>query len=408
MSQLALRPGAFEPWAGLPPELAEVIKPELGTLAEEIVDAVRERIPEFGQSMGEPYEYVIRVGVERALTQFADKVGDPSLTVDDWDAVHRKLGYGEFQQGRSLDALQAAYRLGARVAWRRLADAGLRLELPAPLLFQLGEAVIAYVDQLASLSVEGYAEAQAHAAGARERRRRQLMQMLLSDPPPSALAIADLAKSARWTVPERLVAVALEPRGDDRELTLPDLGPAVLVDLEGAEPCLLVPEAQLDRTEAALRTVLHGSRAALGLPVPVPDARRSLRWARRALALLRRGTLSGQHVVRSADHLSTLMLLADEPLVELFAERRLAPLRQLTVKQQARLSETLLAWLETRGGAPEVASRLQVHPQTVRYRLRQLEALFGEQLHDPDSRFELESALRALAVLRGPAATDGD
>lgn len=121
MSQLAVRPGAFEPWAGLPAELAEVIKPELGTLAEEIVEAVREGIPEFGRSMGESYEYVIRVGVERALTQFADKVGDPNLTVDDWDAVHRKLGYGEFQQGRSLDALQAAYRLGARVAWRRLA-----------------------------------------------------------------------------------------------------------------------------------------------------------------------------------------------------------------------------------------------------------------------------------------------
>ncbi|GAA0225945.1 helix-turn-helix domain-containing protein [Cryptosporangium japonicum] len=402
MSQLAVRPGAFEPWAGLPSELADVIKPELGTLAEEIVEAVREGIPEFGRSMGESYEYVIRVGVERALTQFADKVGDPNLTVDDWDAVHRKLGYGEFQQGRSLDALQAAYRLGARVAWRRLADAGLRFSIPAPLLFQLGEAVIAYVDQLAALSVEGYAEAQAHAAGARERRRRQLMQTLLADPPPSEAAIADLARTARWTVPERLVAIALEPRADDRELTLPDLGPAVLIDLEGSEPCLLVPEAQLERIEAALRSVPHPSRAAIGLPVAVPDALRSLRWARRALAFLRRGALSSQQVVRSADHLSTLLLLADEALVEVFAERRLAPLRQLTVKQQARLSETLLAWLETRGGAPEVASRLQVHPQTVRYRLRQLEALFSDQLHDPDSRFELECALRALAVVRRP------
>uniref|UniRef100_UPI00373FE05C helix-turn-helix domain-containing protein n=1 Tax=Streptomyces rimosus TaxID=1927 RepID=UPI00373FE05C len=35
-----------------------------------------------------------------------------------------------------------------------------------------------------------------------------------------------------------------------------------------------------------------------------------------------------------------------------------------------RLAETLLAWLETRGSAPEVAARLGVHLQTVRYRLR--------------------------------------
>jgi DNA-binding PucR family transcriptional regulator len=124
---------------------------------------------------------------------------------------------------------------------------------------------------------------------------------------------------------------------------------------------------------------------------------------------MRRGALSPGTVVRCEDHLSTLMLLADEPLVELFAERRLAPLRSLTAKQQVRLSETLLAWLETRGGAPEVASRLQVHPQTVRYRLRQLEALFGEQLHDPDARFELESALRAISVIRrAPELDDGD
>jgi DNA-binding PucR family transcriptional regulator len=36
-----------------------------------------------------------------------------------------------------------------------------------------------------------------------------------------------------------------------------------------------------------------------------------------------------------------------------------------------------------------------VHPQTVRYRMRQLRDLFGERLEDPDSRFELALALRA-------------
>jgi hypothetical protein len=409
MSQVAVRPALGELWVTLPRELAEVIRPELGALAEEIVDAVREGIPEFGRSMGEPYEYVVRIGVERALTQFADKVANPGMSTGNGDMIHRKLGYGEFQQGRTLDALQAAYRLGSRVAWRRLAEMGMKLEVPAPLLFSLGEAVIAYVDQLASLSVEGYAEAQAHAAGARERRRRQLLEMLLSNPAPSTQAVSDLAKIARWAVPERVVAIALEPRPDDRELALPDLGSSVLVDLEGAEPCLLVPDtAELERVHVALHATLRGSHAAVGLPVAVHEATLSLQWARRALALVRRGALLSGPVLRCEDHLATLMLLADEPLVEMFAERRLAPLRTLTPKQQLRLSETLLAWLETRGGAPEVASRLQVHPQTVRYRLRQLEALFGDQLHDPDARFELESALRARQVLKKSLGADSD
>jgi len=41
-----------------------------------------------------------------------------------------------------------------------------------------------------------------------------------------------------------------------------------------------------------------------------------------------------------------------------------------------------------------VAQQIHVHPQTVRYRLRQIQELFGDQLRDPDRRFELQLALR--------------
>jgi DNA-binding PucR family transcriptional regulator len=42
---------------------------------------------------------------------------------------------------------------------------------------------------------------------------------------------------------------------------------------------------------------------------------------------------------------------------------------------------------------------MHVHPQTVRYRLRQIHELFGDQLRDPDTRFELQVALRARKLL---------
>ena len=71
--------------------------------------------------------------------------------------------------------------------------------------------------------------------------------------------------------------------------------------------------------------------------------------------------------------------------------------------QQETLSETLLAWLQSGGNAREVARRLHIHPQTARYRLRQLQLLFGDALDEPDARFELEIALRAERLL-GPAA----
>ena len=82
------------------------------------------------------------------------------------------------------------------------------------------------------------------------------------------------------------------------------------------------------------------------------------------------------------------------------AARVLAPLQELRPKSAARLRETLRAWLDHPGQVQAVAERLHVHPQTVRYRLKQLRELFGARLEDPDSRFELSLALRAADAVR--------
>ena len=52
-----------------------------------------------------------------------------------------------------------------------------------------------------------------------------------------------------------------------------------------------------------------------------------------------------------------------------------------------------------------MAERLKVHPQTVRYRMRNLERTLGGQLSDPDARFAIELVLRA-ARLRERASRD--
>ena len=86
--------------------------------------------------------------------------------------------------------------------------------------------------------------------------------------------------------------------------------------------------------------------------------------------------------------------MADEDLARTLCSRRLAPLARLRAGQRDRIAETLLAWLQLGENAAEVAQRIHVHPQTVRYRLRQITELFGDQLRDPDFRFELQLALR--------------
>ncbi len=87
------------------------------------------------------------------------------------------------------------------------------------------------------------------------------------------------------------------------------------------------------------------------------------------------------------------------------AVTRLAPLDELSAAARGRMVETLRAYLNQRGNAAAMAAELHLHPQTIRYRLRQLRALLGGELDDPEARFELDLALRGLT---GVGAGPGD
>ncbi|WP_338423497.1 helix-turn-helix domain-containing protein [Streptomyces gobiensis] len=228
-----------------------------------------------------------------------------------------------------------------------------------------------------------------------DRARRHLFAALTGDPGAPELSLAELARAARWPLPETVRAVVLGSPGEAAQLAAA-LGDT-LVSLADGETCLIVPE-QGDDTRGTLEGVLRGRTAAIGHPVPLSDTVSSLRWARRLLALTPAISGLDTQVVFVDDHLTMLLLLQDESLTRALSSRWLKPLDELTPRQSERLEVTLLAWLEG-GGAPEAARTLQVHPQTVRYRLRQIEKLFGSALRDPRTRFELEMTLRGRRLL---------
>jgi sugar diacid utilization regulator len=178
----------------------------------------------------------------------------------------------------------------------------------------------------------------------------------------------------------------------------------VLINWAGREPYLLVPDPAGPGRPAYIEHALRGWPAAMGPVVPLARASMSLRWARAAAGLAARGVIDSHGgLVRCDEHLSTLLIFSDEELAGALRSARLAPLHRLRPAQQDRLAETLLAWLQHGRNASEVALRVHVHPQTVRYRLRQADELFGDQLRDPDARFELEIALRARRMLEAGA-----
>ncbi|AXX32747.1 regulatory protein [Actinosynnema pretiosum subsp. pretiosum] len=380
----------------MPPDLARRLQPIAGVLVRDAVQEIRRSVPAYAQPLEGKFREVLVGSVETAIFQCFESIVDPDAPTGDWQAVLRYSGRVEFLEGRTMDALQNAVRVGARVVWRHLSEHGRELGLPSDALFAVADAIFAWVDELCRVAVEGYTEAQAGASGALERRRRQLLKVLLGESPASARSLADLAASTDWRLPERVAVVALEYREDQHQLPSPAFGRDVLLDLESSEPCLVLG-GPADRR--GLEAELRGRRAAVGPVVPLADARRSLGCARRALGLVRRGLLPQARVTWCEEHLAVLALLADEFLVEALVGRALEVFAHLTAKQRHRLETTLLAWLGTRGGVVEVAARLGVHPQTVRYRMHQVERLLGDRLDDPDERLALEMALRARLLL---------
>jgi hypothetical protein len=390
------------PWEELPREVADLLRPELPALADEIVAALVSTVPAYTRPLQGGFGRGVRTGVEQALTRFLALVeGAPAGADEPGREVYRALGRGEFRVGRSLDALQSAYRIGARVAWRRLADAGARAGLDAATLHLLAEAIFAYIDELSSESVEGYAQAQAQRAGERERRHRRLFAALTAAPVDED-AVASAAAEATWPLPRAVAGLAL--RGVSAGRLVARLGDDALAVQDGELVLAVWPDPDgPGRSALAVRAVR--GRGAIGWTAPVLLAGGSLDAARATLALADEGAL-GDGPWRADDHLAALALRDLGEPAERLAARRLAPFDGLTPRARERLQATLFAWLRADGHRPTVARALGVHPQTVRYRMGQLGELLGAQLADPEARFELELVLRreALALAALPAA----
>jgi hypothetical protein len=168
----------------------------------------------------------------------------------------------------------------------------------------------------------------------------------------------------------------------------------VLVDLDRARPCLIVPDPEGPGRRRLLDQALTGVRAAAGPAVPVTAAASSLAWAAETLALRSAGGPGGHQVLHCDDHLTEIVLHRGHDALARLSRVRLAPLSRVAAPRRKALADTLLAWLETRS-IGQTAARLHIHRQTARYRMNQLQAMFGPALDDPDVRFELELALRA-------------
>lgn len=393
-----------EPWRGLPASAADVIEPELGAITAEIIETIAREVPEYARPLEGRFGRGVRTGVDAALLQFVALIRDPDSDRELAREVYVQLGRGEQRQGRTLDSLLAAYRVGARVAWRRIAAAGRRAELEAEPLTLLAEAIFAYIDEISADSVDGFAAAQAEVEDVRRRHRRELARLLISGEPTEPADLAAASRAASWRLPARLaVAACAEEELGSLTRRLPPECIATVFDSSG---CVLLPDPEGPGRMEALALAATKGTVALGPSGPPAAAAESWALARTTLAAAASGAIPTTGLLRAEDRLPDLLLFEAAPLTARIAARRLAPFAPLTEKAAARMRETALAHVRHNGNAVAMAAEMHVHPQTARYRIARLRELLGDQLDDPDARFELELALRggAGAGSGGPSA----
>ncbi|HEX5862253.1 MAG TPA: helix-turn-helix domain-containing protein [Nocardioides sp.] len=374
----------------LTPETIEEMRSRLPQVAEQTVAAIIDEVPSYADaltgSMGENIRSAVQIALGGFISLAARRRGaDPRTPAAPAVEGAYQLGRGEARSGRSVDALLAAYRIGARVSWREMSATAVRNEVDADTLASFAELVFAYIDELSAASVAGHTDELDTTGQVRRRLLERLATHLVQGSP--AETVQSAAERAGWSPPQTLTAVVV-PEAQVRPV-LGAVSANILQsadDLPGLEDrvLLLVPDMDGRRRGGLLRA-LRDRNGIAGPPRPWLSVRVSIDRVLRALEL--------GLTLDTETHLSELVLTADREALADLRARALAPLDDLRPATAEKLRATLRSWLLHHGRRDDVAAELFVHPQTVRYRMGQLRDLFGDRLDDPETVLELTIAL---------------
>lgn len=377
---------------GLDPKVAAALRSHLAEVADSAVLAIVDEVPSYAGAWSGRMGEVIRNAVQLALGGFLTLATRQDADAPKAPAIEGayQLGRGEARSGRTVEALLAAYRIGARASWRDMSGVAVEAGVDSGQLAKFAELVFAYIDELSAASVAGHTDELESSGRVRQRNLERLARALLTGAPADAVAAA--AERADWEPPGALTALVLPESQVSHAVTALDphtLQPSDDVPgLPEGHASLLVPGTGAATARRTLLRALRGTDAVVGPGVPWMDAASSYRRALRCQALGLEG------LVDSDEHLASLVLAADASARADLRARVLAPLAEMRPSTAEKLTDTLRSWLLHHGRRDAVAEELFVHAQTVRYRVGQLREVYGDRLDDP--AFVLDATL-ALA-----------
>lgn len=388
------------------PSSLELFHPLAARMVQAVVHRVRAEVPAYDGGDGFDPCPRLEMAVREAVHAFLDDGPGRESRQRKVDELFRRLGHREAQEGKDLALMVAALRVGSRCVWDHVADFAVAQRYSVAAFRDLSTALMEYVDHLREQLVSGHELGSRFAAPSRSTARARLMDFIIHSSggrvsPLRPLGMDEgelrrLAEAAGWPVPERISALAVSYHGDppplpDRDEVLSKVGPDRIF--------VLCPGEDAEDLAALLTRSAPDRRVALSWPVQPDEAGSALLWTARALDLVRLGVIAPTSLVRCTDHVTQLWLHAEPSMRQRLCQELLEPLLAETPNSREILSDTLLAWLETRDSAPAIAARLDVHPQTVRYRWKRINELFGESLHDPEFILQMTLVLKTSLLM---------
>ncbi|HVK27408.1 MAG TPA: helix-turn-helix domain-containing protein [Nocardioides sp.] len=369
---------------------------EVRTVAEQVTAQVRVAVPELDAPGDGRLRQLVFTAIHNAMHLFVDEALGREVSYTPVEDMFRKVGYRVAVRGRDQELVDQGMAVAVAALSNELGARAAENELSAGALNAINEAVSAFVGHLtAQISIGYRAGAEARSTDTGLARARLIAALLTGGDDDE---VESQAAIAGWEVADAVTVIAVEVEAG-RPLSPDTLGPEALTR-PGREPQPVVcATADAEDVVAAIRAAAPQTRIAVCWPVPRADAPVAWTWANRALELVRAKVIPARPVIECVRFRTEIWLHAEPVLRRQLAQELLQPLFSETENSREILSETLLVWLETRDSAPAIAARLGVHPQTVRYRWKRINELFGDSLHDPDFVIQLTLLLKASVPL---------
>jgi hypothetical protein len=306
-------------------------------------------------------------------------------------------------QGVPLAEILTAYRVGVAELWSALVTAARGLPgVPADDVIELAGAVFAAQNTYSDAALAAYRDEAREILRMQERERAALVEVILAGAAAKG-TLWEVANALRLPLDGAFLVIAAEtelghdpiPRAESA-LTVIDVRSVWRLDAEVSLGVLSLPDRS--RNGAVLTVLDKHATHRIGAS-PVFGELHQAGWALQ-LARLALGSNSGDTGVALIRDSPIDILVAAAPHAALETARAvLGGLFELPDDELDLLLCTFEAWVRASGSASVAGAELFCHPNTVRYRLRRIEAGSGRVLANPGDVAELVTAVRAWREL---------